>query len=157
MPRPKWTSLKEVVEMMWKALGLAAAVAAIAIPSAGGAQSWTGAAFTAGPAFAPDSSGVTVHRGSSSVNGGFAGGDRRFRHGEGSGRHDRSRNRGGDDLFLGGWGYYDPDVNRSWDSDSYNDWWHDRPDRAYPRWVQHNQPCEPDRMWWGGGVWRCDW
>src|SRR4051812_40650204 len=99
MPRPKWRSLKqEVHEMMWKALGLAAVVAAVAIPSAGGAQSWTGAAFTAGPAFAPDSTGVTVHRGSSSMNGGFAGNDHRFRHGDR--RHDRGRNRGGDDLFL---------------------------------------------------------
>ena len=73
-------------------------------------------------------------------------------------RRDRDRHgrRGsGCALFADGWGYYNPDFNRSWDSDSYNDWWHDRPDRAFPRWVQHNQGCEPDRMWWSGGGWHC--
>jgi hypothetical protein len=51
-----------------------------------------------------------------------------------------------------GWAVYN---NRSWDPDSYNDWWHDRPDRAYPRWVQHNENCTPDRMWWSGSGWHC--
>jgi hypothetical protein len=45
--------------------------------------------------------------------------------------------------------------NRSWQSASFNDWWHDRPDRAFPRWVQHNQNCTPDRMWWSGSGWHC--
>jgi hypothetical protein len=61
-------------------------------------------------------------------------------------------------LFGAGWGYYDPEVNRSWDSDSYNDWWQDRPDRAYPRWVQEQQArgtCDPDRVWWSGSGWHC--
>lgn len=58
-------------------------------------------------------------------------------------------------ILADNWGYYDPDFNRSWDSDSYNDWWHDRPDRAFPRWVQHNEACEPDRMWWSGSGWHC--
>jgi hypothetical protein len=63
--------------------------------------------------------------------------------------------------FVGGWSYDDGqwalDNNRSWDSDSYNDWWHDRPDRAFPRWVQeqHGQPCTEDRMWWSGTGWHC--
>jgi len=57
----------------------------------------------------------------------------------------------------GGFAWYDPNLNRSWDSDSYNDWWHDRPDRAYPRWVQHNDGCDEGRMWQGGGAWRCSW
>jgi hypothetical protein len=76
------------------------------------------------------------------------------RDGRGHGRHDR----GGSSnctVYADNWGYYDPDFNRSWDSDSYNDWWHDRPDRAYPRWVQHNENCEPDRMWWSGSGWHC--
>ena len=34
-----------------------------------------------------------------------------------------------------------------------NDWWHDRPDRAFPRWVSNNQSCQ--RIWWSGGGWRC--
>ena len=79
--------------------------------------------------------------------------DRRGRHG----RRDRGHDRFRDCLFVGdfyggAWAYYN---NRTWDPDSYNGWWHDRPDRAYPRWVQNTQNC--DRMWWGGGVWRCSW
>ncbi|HEV2595436.1 MAG TPA: hypothetical protein VGU01_09590, partial [Sphingomicrobium sp.] len=52
--------------------------------------------------------------------------------------------------------YYDAnyDIDRSWNSDSFNDWWHDRPDRAYPRWVWHNHDCTADRMWWSGAGWR---
>src|ERR1044071_686488 len=54
------------------------------------------------------------------------------------------------DWYGGEWALYN---NRSWDPDSYNDWWHDRPDRAFPRWVQHNEDCTPDRMWWSGSGW----
>jgi hypothetical protein len=55
----------------------------------------------------------------------------------------------------GEWALYN---NRSWEPDSYNDWWHDRPDRAYPRWVQEQRSrgsCDPDRMWWSGSGWHC--
>jgi hypothetical protein len=55
----------------------------------------------------------------------------------------------------GQWALYN---NRSWEPESYNDWWNDRPDRAYPRWVQEQQArgtCEPDRMWWSGSGWHC--
>lgn len=62
-------------------------------------------------------------------------------------------------ALIGGWAYDDGEWarfnNRSWEPDSYNDWWHDRPDRAFPRWVQHNQNCTPDRMWWSGSGWHC--
>ena len=67
-------------------------------------------------------------------------------------RHDRSRG----DIIVpwgwddGDWAYYN---NRTWQPDSFNDWWHDRPDRAFPRWVQHNENCQ--RMWWSGDGWRC--
>ncbi len=54
------------------------------------------------------------------------------------------------DVYGGEWALYN---NRTWEADSYNDWWHDRPDRAFPRWVQHNENCE--RLWWSGGGWRC--
>jgi hypothetical protein len=105
---------------------------------------------------------VTVHSGSDGGNwrgggrqfgGGSACDSRRDRDGHGHG----SRGRGGSSctIFADSWGYYDPNFNRSWDSDSYNDWWHDRPDRAFPRWVQHNEGCEPDRMWWSGNGWHC--
>jgi len=53
-------------------------------------------------------------------------------------------------------GYYDDgdfDGNRSFDPDKWNDWWHDRPDRAFPRWMSHNEGCQ--RVWWSGGGWRC--
>ena len=56
------------------------------------------------------------------------------------------------EYYGGQWAAYN---NQSWRSDSYNDWWHDRPDRAYPRWVQHNQNCTVDRMWWSGSGWHC--
>lgn len=55
----------------------------------------------------------------------------------------------------GQWALYN---NRSWEAGSYNDWWNDRPDRAYPRWVQEQRArgtCEPDRMWWSGSGWHC--
>jgi opacity protein-like surface antigen len=54
------------------------------------------------------------------------------------------------DWYGGEWALYN---NRTFDSDSYNDWWHDRPDRAYPRWLSHNQGCE--RMWFSGDVLHC--
>jgi hypothetical protein len=82
-------------------------------------------------------------------------------HRDGDGRHrgdmhHRHRNGGSDGIFVeydaGAWAFYN---NRSWQPDSYNDWWHDRPDRAFPRWVQHNQNCSPDRMWWSGNGWHC--
>jgi hypothetical protein len=53
-------------------------------------------------------------------------------------------------YYGGEWARYN---NRSWESASYNDWWHDRPERAFPRWMQSNQDCA--RMWWSGGGWRC--
>jgi len=67
-------------------------------------------------------------------------------------RHRRSR---GVIVWAGpavseGWAEYN---NRSWQPDSFNDWWHDRPERAFPRWMQNNQDCQ--RLWWGGGGWRC--
>ena len=112
-------------------------------------------------------SGVTVHSGSRDGDHHWRGRDRgfpnAFRAGSGcDNRRDRGRRdrRGHDGFACSGygdyWSYYQPDINRSWDSDSYNDWWHDRPDRAFPRWVQqHNEACEPGRMWWSGGGWRC--
>lgn len=61
-----------------------------------------------------------------------------------------------------GWAYADGNWalanNRSWGPDSFNDWWNDRPDRAYPRWVQEQRmrgTCSPDRMWWSGSGWHC--
>ena len=70
------------------------------------------------------------------------------------GRHIRVGN-----VLAGGYGYggyYDGDydANRSFSPDKWNDWWHERPERAFPRWVRQNQRgCE--RMWYSGAGWRC--
>lgn len=48
--------------------------------------------------------------------------------------------------------------DRDWAPDTGNDWWNDRPDRAFPRWVQEQHAhgtCDPDRMWWSGSGWHC--
>ncbi len=49
--------------------------------------------------------------------------------------------------------YGDYDANRSFDPDKWNDWWHDRPDRAFPRWMSRNQDCA--RRWYSGDVLTC--
>ncbi len=110
------------------------------------AVSALGAAFAA-PASAQTvtSHGVRIHSGSDFARpGGFSDFDRR----------DRRRHGRGTDVILNSWGgewaLYN---NRSFESDSYNDWWHDRPDRSYPRWVSSGG-C--DRLWWSGGGWRCN-
>jgi hypothetical protein len=54
------------------------------------------------------------------------------------------------DWYGGEWALYN---NRSWAPDSYNDWWHDRPDRAYPAWMRRNQGCQ--RPWYSGDVLTC--
>ena len=80
-------------------------------------------------------------------------GDDRFRGRDGDHRRHRDRDRG---VFIGGYwpgGEWALHNNRSWQSDSYNDWWHDRTDRSYPRWVANNANCE--RMWFSGSGWRC--
>ena len=84
------------------------------------------------------------------------GGDRFGRH-----RDDRDhRHHHGHDGLVGGV-YYDNgyndygdyDANRSFDPDKWNDWWHERPDRAYPRWMSRNQDCQ--RPWYSGDVLTC--
>ena len=49
--------------------------------------------------------------------------------------------------------YGDFDGNRSFDPDKWNDWWHDRPNRAYPHWMSHNEDCA--RRWYSGDVLTC--
>ncbi|WP_205479224.1 hypothetical protein [Sphingomonas arenae] len=68
----------------------------------------------------------------------------------------RDRRRGQDVVVVGalgwneGWALYN---NRTFAPDSFNDWWHDRPDRSMPRWLSDNQRCE--RVWSSGAGWRC--
>jgi len=70
---------------------------------------------------------------------------------DGFDRFDRRRLRDSSETVI----VYDRDYqgDSMWRPNSFNDWWHDRPDRSMPRWVRHNQNCE--RMWWSGGGWRC--
>jgi hypothetical protein len=63
----------------------------------------------------------------------------------------RRGHRGNDVVFYDNYREYQGDT--AWKSDSFNDWWHDRPDRAYPRWMAANKNCE--RTYWVGGTWRC--
>ena len=128
----------------------AAAIAALSIPAASAAaldpQTLTAAS-------------VTVHRGGGLPTGhpgyvrwdgsptGKVGFSRDGRRGEGW----RGHRRGFGGAFVGRWADH---QDRTFEHDSYNDWWHERPHRAFPRWVRENaQTC--DRRWWSGGVWRC--
>lgn len=49
--------------------------------------------------------------------------------------------------------YGDFDGNRGFDPDKWNDWWHDRPERAYPHWMSNNADCA--RRWYAGDVLTC--
>jgi len=112
-------------------LAAAAFLAAAAVPAAPAeAQSMAGAGFSV-------SSGGTLTG--------------RVGHGR-DGRHDGRRHRRGDAVLLDNWGYSDFDGGSAWRHDSFNDWWHERPHRAYPKWV-NDGTCS--RVYWAGGGWRC--
>ena len=133
-------------------LGVAAAVAAIAFPATPALADGSTAPFAAfgsAPAFSGTQSGVRVriHRGTSA----------RYDNGDGGHRRHHRRDRG-DTIVVGdpwGWdgGQWALYNNRTFDSDSYNDWWHDQPSRAYPRWMSQNLGC--DKPWYSGDVLRC--
>lgn len=94
--------------------------------------------------------GVTVHRGAD-FSDRF---DRRGHRDRDHDRRDRRRDRFGNSIAIGDYGYSaDFDGNRGFDPDKYNDWWHERPHRAFPRWMAFNENCQ--RQWWSGGAWRC--
>ena len=107
-----------------------AAAAAVSVPASAFPPSRPDASFRS---FDGNSSSVRIHRGH---RGPFS--DAR-----------RDRQRGGDVFFP----YRDYQGDTLWRPDSFNDWWHDRPDRAFPRWVRNNRDC--GRQWWSGGGWRC--
>jgi hypothetical protein len=136
-------------------LGAAAIVAApFALASPASAQSFVAASITAssgvrdaGFAATHSAYGVHVHRGAGAYSSNDGDSFRR-----GHRRYDRNY------AFGYAPGYYDPgdyDANRSFDPDKWNDWWHERPERAFPRWVWRNRDCTEDRMWWSGAGWRC--
>ena len=141
--------------MRYVLLGAAAMIAAVAVPASANAERSGGSGFAA----ANSHGSVRIHRG-------FDRDDRR----RGDRRRDRDRdnrdnrdfrdewrsadrdrrNRSDGDLYLGDREYQGDTL---WRSDSFNDWWHDRPSRAYPAWVSRNTDCE--RLWWSGGGWHC--
>ena len=123
-------------------------VAGIAFFSAGPAS----AAAAAAPSFfrpAPTGFGqferaadVRVHRGRDRDRRGGGEWDRDHRGGD-------HRDRDGDTFFP----YREYQGDTLWREGGFNDWWHDRPDRAFPRWLTTNQNCE--RHYWTGSGWRC--
>ena len=120
-------------------LGLAAPIAAVTLAAPAAALDPVAPVITAGSA-----AGVRVHHGLPPQ---FQGGHHADRP-RGDGDH-RRRRRGDTVIF------YDRDYqgDTAWRANSYNDWWHERTERSFPRWVSNNQGCE--RMWWSGGGWRC--
>ena len=110
-------------------LAASASLAAFAVAVPAQAQSSTAGAFIGVPP-------VNIHRGGGDFRRDF---DRR--------RHHRG--------FDNGVVYIDREYQGDtlWRPDSFNDWWHERPDRSMPRWMQNNQNCQ--RLWWSGGNWRC--
>jgi hypothetical protein len=128
MPRPKRAFDKEESDMGKMLLGLAAA-----------------AAFISTPALADGFGGNTNGTNGFVVIGG--GGDPRFGNHHG-GHHGNGEI--GTWVNGGEWALYN---NRTFQSDSFNDWWHDRPDRAYPAWMRNNQDCQ--RQWYAGNTLRC--
>lgn len=110
----------------------------LAVAAAANGYAAPAAAVDPGQMAFSGSSGVTIHSGKS-FGGRRDGGFRRHRGNHGNGG-----------LLI-----YDRDYqgDTAWRSDSFNDWWHDRPDRAYPRWMVSNQEC--DRQWYQGNVLRC--
>ena len=102
--------------------------------------------------------GSEFRRGLADLDRRFAGGTNGCITDRGRSGHDGRRgivrsNCGGDLLVSYYGGEWAAHNNRSWDSDSYNDWWHDRPDRAYPAWVRRNQDCQ--RPWFAGNTLTC--
>ena len=116
-------------------------VAAIAVPAAipAAADARDRAGLSSGSV--RESGAVRIHRG-----GDLGRGDSR--------RDDRDHDRGDDrnrgDVFFA---YREYQGDSLWRPESFNDWWHERPNRAYPAWMARNQQCE--RQYWSGGGWRC--
>ncbi|GAA4725176.1 hypothetical protein GCM10023325_23680 [Sphingomonas lutea] len=114
---------------------------ALAAAAPATAQSWTSGAIGSGSAFAGSQGGPGHAIGIGSPE---------RQHGD---RRNHRRGRGFDGpVVFGGWDR-DYQGDSAWRANSFNDWWHERPNRSFPRWMQNNQNCE--RQWWGGGQWRC--
>ena len=132
-------------------LGFAASAVVVIAAAPAQAEHWSDPSFIAAAS-------VAVHRGPTGGRGDMvapSAGSGEFRWHRG-GSHDGRRHRRDrdDDSDFVGWYYSrDFDGNRSFDPDKFNDWWHERTWRSYPRWTQNNQNCE--RQYWTGAGWRC--
>ena len=117
--------------------------AALAMATPAGAQRWSDPGFQA-------AANVTVHRDGPHhrIGDTFVGrrDDRWFY------RRHRGEAEIGYGWYVGEWALYN---NRSWEADSYNDWWHERPDRAFPRWVMQNRRGCDRGQWYSGDTLRC--
>jgi hypothetical protein len=126
-------------------LTAAASIAAFAATSPASAQSLTSGGFSS----STGTGRLEVLQGRPAPRGDF----NRFDHR----RHRHHHGGFGDGFVFGCCGYNDfygdYDANRSFDPDRWNDWWHERPERAYPRWMSRNQGCE--RQWYSGDVLTC--
>ena len=126
-------------------LRLAAAAAAIAIPAAPA----TAQAYDSSPRAGTYSGGLDTP-------GAFRGGegwrDGGRDHRDRRGRHWRHRDRGDYSfVYYGGeWARWN---NHSFEPESYNDWWHERPNRSLPRWTQNNRDCR--QQYWTSAGWTC--
>ena len=129
-------------------LGLAAMVAFVSFSPAQG-QSIAAGGFSASAA----SASFRTHNGLSGRPGGRMGNGGFFRNCRGD--HCRHIHVGNDVGFVysGYNDYGDYDANRSFDPDLWNDWWHERPERAFPRWMRRNRDCA--RMRYSGDVLTC--
>jgi hypothetical protein len=148
--------MSDMTRMLLAAATCVAALGAVAVPAQ--AQMFAGYPAT-GPGFTRVEVGHDGRFARDGFGNCFSSRDVRFRErgeghdgrGNGEGRHHGGRC--GDsfiDYYGGEWALYN---NRSFDSDSYNGWWHDRPDRAYPAWMRRNQDCQ--RPWFSGDTLTC--
>jgi hypothetical protein len=83
------------------------------------------------------SNGVTIHSGF-----GFGGGGHR---GSSSGGTS-----GGVWVNGGEWAHYN---NQTFNSNSYNDWWHEQPSHSQPAWIRNNSDCA--KPYFQGNVLTC--
>ena len=126
------------------ALGMAASFAALMITSPAAAEETRQERFSAVGA-APQRGVILPGSGFFvDVNGNILAGGGRNRRGGGSGGD-------GSGIWVNGgeWAHYN---NQTFNSNSYNDWWHESP-RSQPAWVRNNHDCS--RQWFAGNVLRC--
>ena len=124
-------------------LTAAASAAALIVASPSVAQSLGAAGFSSSPGFTR-LPGLTARPVTSTIGGARQGHRHHIHVGDGASPA----------YYPSGYNDFgDYDANRSFDPDKWNDWWHERPERAFPRWMSRNQDCA--RQWYSGDVLTC--